>query len=162
MCCNAQTLSAGNETRADNGAMANNSDGGDSLGDEKQDRQEESHMVRKENIVAVEHLGGGKGTAYVHHIVSKEELLGHGRMYAKVVLPPGTSVGWHQHVHDTEPYYILKGQADFIDNDKSVTKVGPGDCCLIEVGQFHSLENNSDEDVEFMALIYNEKGFLYE
>ena len=94
-------------------------------------------MVRKENTVAVEHLGGGKGTAYVHHIISKEEFLGHGRMYARVVLPPGASVGWHQHVHDTEPYYILKGQADFIDNDKSVTKVGPGDCCIIEVGQFH-------------------------
>ena len=119
-------------------------------------------MVRKENTVAVEHLGGGKGTAYVHHIISKEEFLGHGRMYAKVVLPPGASVGWHQHVHDTEPDYILKGQADFIDNDKSVTKVGPGDCCIIQVGQFHSLENNSDEDVEFMALIYNEPGFLYE
>ena len=74
-------------------------------------------MVRKENTVAVEHLGGGKGTAYVHHIISKEEFLGHGRMYARVVLPPGASVGWHQHVHDTEPYYILKGQADFIDND---------------------------------------------
>ena len=67
-------------------------------------------MVRKENTVAVEHLGGGKGTAYVHHIISKEEFLGHGRMYARVVLPPGASVGWHQHVHDTEPYYILKGQ----------------------------------------------------
>ena len=103
-------------------------------------------MVRKDNVLEVEHLGGGKGTA-------KEELLGHGRMYAKVVLPPGASVGWHQHVHDTEPYYILKGEADFIDNDKSVTKVGPGDCCIIEVGQYHSI-------VEFMALIYNEPGYL--
>ena len=100
-------------------------------------------MIRKDNVLEVEHLGGGKGTAYVHHIVSKEELLGHGRLYAKVVLPPGASVGWHQHVHDTEPYYILKGEADFIDNDKSVTKVGPGDCCIIEVGQYHSIENNS-------------------
>ena len=60
-------------------------------------------MIRKDNVLEVEHLGGGKGTAYVHHIVSKEELLGHGRLYAKVVLPPGASVGWHQHVHDTEP-----------------------------------------------------------
>ena len=77
-------------------------------------------MIRKDNVLEVEHLGGGKGTAYIHHIVSKEELLGHGRLYAKVVLPPGASVGWHQHVHDTEPYYILKGEADFIDNDKSV------------------------------------------
>ena len=63
-------------------------------------------------------------------------------MYAKVVLPPGASVGWHQHITATPShYYILKGQADFIDNDKSVTRVGPGDCCIIEVGQFHSLEN---------------------
>jgi oxalate decarboxylase/phosphoglucose isomerase-like protein (cupin superfamily) len=37
--------------------------------------------------------------------------------------------------------------------------VGPGDVCLIEVGQFHSLENNTDEEVEFMALIYNEAGY---
>ena len=85
-------------------------------------------MIRKDNVLEVEHLGGGKGTAYVHHIVSKEELLGHGRLYAN--------------------------------NDKSVTKVGPGDCCIIEVGQYHSIENNSDSDVEFMALIYNEPGYL--
>ncbi len=82
-------------------------------------------MVRKENTVAVEHLGGGKGTAYVHHIISKEEFLVTAECTLRVVLPPGASVGWHQHVHDTEPYYILKGQADFIDNDKSVTRGWP-------------------------------------
>lgn len=118
-------------------------------------------MIRKANIVEVNGLAGGKGPVYLHHIISKEEMLGHGRLYARVILPPGSSVGWHQHEHDTEPYYILKGEADFIDNDRSVTKVGPGDCCIIKVGQFHSLENNSNEDVEFMALIYNEEGFLY-
>ncbi|MGI6094962.1 MAG: cupin domain-containing protein [Lachnospiraceae bacterium] len=113
-------------------------------------------MIRKANIVEVEHLGGsGKGTATVHHIVSKDELLGHGRMYAKVVLPPGASVGWHTHVNETEPYYILKGHPTFVDNDGSRTEVGPGDCCVIEVGHSHSLENNTDSDVEFMALIYN-------
>ena len=116
-------------------------------------------MIRKTDIKAVEGLAGGKGTAYVHHIVTKDELLGHGRMYAKVVLTPGATVGWHQHQKDTEPYYILKGTPDFIDNDKSVTRCAPGDVCLIEVGQFHSLENNTDEDVEFMALIYNEAGY---
>ena len=116
-------------------------------------------MVRKTDVKTVENLGGGKGTAYVHHIVSKDELLGHGRMYAKVILPPGASVGWHQHKRDTEPYYILKGTPDFIDNDKTVTRVAPGDVCVIEVGQFHSLENNTAEDVEFMALIYNEAGY---
>ena len=118
-------------------------------------------MIRKADIVKVDNLAGGNGPAYVHHIVTQDELLGHGKMYAKVVLPPGSSVGWHQHERDTEPYYILSGIADFTDNDGTVTTVGPGDCCLIEVGQHHSMANNSDEDVEFMALIYNDSGFLY-
>ena len=43
-----------------------------------------------------------------------------------------------------------------MDNDGSRTEVGPGDACLIEVGQSHALENNSDQDLVFMALIYNE------
>ena len=117
-------------------------------------------MVRKDNLEIVEGLAGGKGKAYIHHIIGKEEMLGHGRLYARIILPPGSSVGWHQHVHDTEPYYILKGEADFIDTDHKVYKVGPGDVCLIHVGDYHSLENNSDSDVEFIALIYNEKGYL--
>ena len=120
-------------------------------------------MVRRENIVEVQGLAGGSGPAYVHHIVSKEELLGHGRLYARVVLPPKSSVGWHQHVRDTEPYYILKGEGDFTESAdgvaKTVTRVRPGDVCVIEVGQWHSLENNSDSDLEFMALIYNETGY---
>lgn len=122
-------------------------------------------MVRRENLVEVNGLAGGKGIARVHHIVSFEELLGHGRLYARVILPPGASVGWHQHVRDTEPYYILSGEGDFYEsdinnvNERHHTKVGPGDVCVIQVGQWHCMENNSDEDLEFMALIYNEQGY---
>ena len=64
-------------------------------------------MVRKTEVKKVEGLRGGKGTAEVHHIVTAEELRGHGKMYAKVVLAPHSSVGYHQHVGDTEPYYIF-------------------------------------------------------
>ena len=116
-------------------------------------------MIRKADIKTVENVANGKGTVHFHHIVSKDELLGHGRLYAKVVLTPGASVGWHQHERDTEPYYILKGTPDFIDNDKSVTRLAPGDVCVSKVGQYHSIVNNTDEDVEFMALIYNEPGY---
>ena len=117
-------------------------------------------MIRRDSVREVEHLCGGKGTAYIHDVLKPEELYGHGRMYARVILPPGASVGWHQHVHDTEPYYILKGTGTVIDNDRKATRVTPGDVCLIEVGQWHSMENNGDTDLEFMALIYNEPGLL--
>lgn len=112
-------------------------------------------MVRKPIVKEVEGLAGGKGTAIVHHIVPAEDLYGHGRMYAKVQLPPGASVGWHKHVGETEPYFILEGQGIFIDDDGSRNPVGPGDVCTIVPGQSHSIENASEtEDLFFMALIH--------
>ena len=115
-------------------------------------------MVRKESYEIREGLGGGTGIgpAYVYDIVKKEDLYGHGRMYAKIVLPPGSSIGWHQHVHETEPYYILGGEGDFKDNDGTVTRVTAGDICTILPGEYHSLANAGDSDLIFIALIYND------
>lgn len=122
------------------------------------DNERGSDMVRKEKAQLKEGLGGGTGIgpAYVYDIVSKEDLYGHGRMYAKIVLPPGSTIGWHQHVHETEPYYILSGVGDFKDNDGTVTKVTAGDICTILPGQSHSMANNGTEDLVFIALIYND------
>ena len=120
-------------------------------------------MIREVKGVEAEDLAGGKGKAMRYVIVPPEELNGHGRLYARIVLMPGSSVGWHQHVNDTEPYYILRGEGDFIEgdseNDRRVTRVHAGEVCVIRVGQWHSLENNSDGELEFMALIYNKPGY---
>ena len=120
-------------------------------------------MIREVKGVEAENLAGGKGKATRYVIVPPEELNGHGRLYARIVLAPGSSVGWHQHVNDTEPYYILRGEGDFIEgdseNDRRVTRVHAGEVCVIRVGQWHSLENNSDGELEFIALIYNKPGY---
>ena len=110
-------------------------------------------MVRKENVVIKEGLKGGNGTVEIHHFLTEEELMGHATMYARVVLKPHSSIGWHQHIGNTEPYAIIKGEGTFVDNDGSKTTVHPGDVCLIEVGQWHAMENNTDEDMEMIALI---------
>jgi quercetin dioxygenase-like cupin family protein len=111
-------------------------------------------MVKHETVTTVQNLAGGKGEARLYHILDKEAIP-FGRMYAKVVLAPGSSVGWHKHSGETEPYYILKGTGTFVDNDESRTEVHTGDICTIEDNQYHSIENNSDEDLEFIGLIYN-------
>ena len=122
-------------------------------------------MIRK--VEKIETSGGfpeSKGVRYMAHIVTKEELNGHGRLYAHVTLPSGSSVGWHQHVHDTEPYYVIKGEGDFYEGDsehgeRTKTHITAGHVCIIKVGQWHAIENNSDSDLEFIALIYNEPGY---
>ncbi|MCF0259180.1 MAG: cupin domain-containing protein [Erysipelotrichaceae bacterium] len=112
-------------------------------------------MVKHESCTVVSNLGGGKGDAKMYHFVPKEDLHDAGRFFGKVVLEPGCSVGWHKHSGETEPYYILKGEGTFIDNDGSKTLVHPGDICTIEDNQYHSIENNSNEPLEFIGLIYN-------
>ena len=120
-------------------------------------------MVHEVKGGEAENLAGGKGKAMRYVIVPPEELNGHGRLYARIVLAPGSCVGWHQHVNDTEPYYILRGEGDFIEgdseNERRVTHVHAGEVCVIRVGQWHSLENNSDGELEFIALIYNKPGY---
>ena len=114
-------------------------------------------MVRKANIIQKQELGGGKGCAEVHEIVPEKDLYGHGKLYAKVVLKPNSSVGWHRHVGETEPYYILEGEGIFVDDDGSRTKVGPGDVCTILPGQCHAIETASScKDLSFMALIHKD------
>lgn len=124
---------------------------------ERQESAERSKgMVRKAQVEIKKELRGGKGEVEISHIVSKEELNGHGNMYAMMRLKPGCSIGMHQHIGNTEPYFILEGSGTFVDNDGSRTEVGAGDVCVIEIGQSHAIENNSDKDLVFMALIYNE------
>ena len=114
-------------------------------------------MIKKDRVVTVEGMRGGAGSVEIHHILEGEELMGHGTLYARVIIKPHSSIGWHQHVGNTEPYYILKGVGTFVDNDSSKTDVYPGDVCTIEVGHWHSMENNTDEDMEMMALVLNEE-----
>ena len=114
-------------------------------------------MVKKGQGVLKENLRGGKGTVEIFHILTPEELMGHGKMYAKVVLKPHSSIVWHQHVGDTEPYYILDGEGIFTDNDGSKTRVSSGDICTIAVGEFHSIENDTDKHLSLLGLVVNDE-----
>lgn len=117
-------------------------------------------MIRKikDSVRIVENLAGGTGITELRDIIVKDEFLGHGRVFAHIIVHPHSSIGYHQHVRETEPYYIMKGQGIFIDNDGSRTPVGPGDVCIINVNDHHGIENNTDEPLELIACVYNEAG----
>ncbi len=114
-------------------------------------------MIRKTDVKFVENLRGGEGTIEMRHILSKDELMGHGTMYVHLVFPPHSSIGVHQHIGNTEPYYVLKGNGIFIDNEGVRHEITAGDVCTIEVGQSHGIENPTDEVLEVMGLVINEE-----
>ena len=95
---------------------------------------------------------GGKGAIQAALLLNEGEFEGKGRVFNHCVLKPGCSVGLHRHVNDFEVYYILKGKGLYSDNGKLVP-VAAGDVAICKNGEEHMLENDSDADLEFIALI---------
>lgn len=97
----------------------------------------------------------GKGLIHIKELTDKAGLYDHGRLFAHVTVNPGCSIGYHTHEHETEFYYIIKGEAVFNDDGKEVI-LHPGDIGATGYGQGHGLENKTDEPVELIALIVGE------
>lgn len=96
---------------------------------------------------------GGAGDAIFNHIYRRgEELNPNMRLFAKVVLQPGCSIGWHVHEHEDEIYYILSGAAET--NDNGVKRLlHAGDSTLTRNGEGHSIAAVGNEKLEFIAAI---------
>ena len=97
----------------------------------------------------------GNGLIHINHLTDKEGLYGHGRMFAHITVDPGCSIGYHDHQHETEFYYILKGEAVFQDDDKEVL-LHAGHIGANGYGHSHGLINRTAEPVELIALIVME------
>lgn len=99
-----------------------------------------------------ENMRGGDGTVSVTDFVTAEELNGKGRLFGKIILKPGCSIGYHVHEKDSELFYILKGTAVYSDNGKETT-VSAGQVTITPAGTGHSIRNDGNEDLELIALI---------
>jgi mannose-6-phosphate isomerase-like protein (cupin superfamily) len=88
--------------------------------------------------------------------MDKEDSCGAGRLFARGVLTPGSSVGYHAHEGDYEIYYILSGKGLGNDNGEECT-LEAGDSFLTKNGSSHSLENIGDVDLEYIAIILFDK-----
>ena len=116
-------------------------------------------MIRREDECSVEyreHMRDGDGTVKLTSFISgPEELCGKGRLFSKIVLEPGCSIGYHVHEHDSELFYFIKGNGIYNDNGTEV-EVKAGDVAICPVGEGHGVANKTDEVLEFVAVIVYE------
>jgi len=99
-----------------------------------------------------EQMRGGKGSVEIIHILYQDEIKGKVRLFAKIVLNPGCSIGTHQHVGEEEAYYILEG-VGLVNDDGNERQVQAGDVILTGDGASHSIENNGDKPLVFLAVV---------
>ena len=95
---------------------------------------------------------GGKGEVTFYHYMDEASSNGMGRFFCKTVLPPGSSIGVHQHVGDHEVYYILEGKG-VVSDDGVLVEVGPGDLNHCLDGHEHGIENTGTVDLVYIANI---------
>lgn len=112
-------------------------------------------MIRNSSNMRIEKrdkMRGGEGTVTIVHLFEQAEFGSKTRLCAKLVLPPGTSIGEHKHEGEDEVYLVVKGTG-LLHDGSAESRVSAGDAILTGKGQSHSVCNDGSEALELVALI---------
>ena len=95
----------------------------------------------------VEHMRDGEG----HVFTKRVDPEGMGGIIVNTI-PPGCSIGLHQHVDDFEVCYAISGKAyEVTPEGKTLIEAGMAAYC--PNGEKHSLVNEFDEDFVFFGVL---------
>lgn len=97
-------------------------------------------------------MRSGKGSVQMTHIFKQDELTGKCRLFAKVTINPGCSIGLHEHDKEEEIYYIISGKG-LVNDNGTIREVSAGDAVLTGNGASHSIENCEDVPLVMIAVI---------
>ena len=98
-----------------------------------------------------EKMRDGEGTTRLTYLLDGEKEK-NARMFAEITLKPGSSIGYHDHVSETEYYFIISGTGVVNDDGKEV-QVAAGDSIITGNGASHSIKNTGSVPLVFHAVI---------
>ena len=110
-----------------------------------------AHLPTNENTLVEPE--NGPGVYYRQRIAEGTENLGTAmKTFAKITIPAGSAMGYHQHTGDSEIYYIVEGQGTYNDNGTEYP-VAAGGVVRCADGESHAITNTGEGDLAFIALI---------
>ena len=113
-------------------------------------------MIRKKGQYNTElrpEMRGGTGTVKIEHLLDEAgELRGLNRLFARLTLEPGTSIGFHEHVGEAEVFVVISGTGEIDDNGVKST-VAAGDTILTGFGAGHGVACTGNEPLVMLAVI---------
>lgn len=100
-----------------------------------------------------EKMRDGQGKVIIEKFWEPEvDLKANNRLFAKLTLAPGDSIGFHRHENEEEIFVILKGEAEVDDNGK-IVRLQTGDTILTGGGAGHAIKSVGKENLEVLAVI---------
>ena len=109
----------------------------------------------KMDVVVRQNMRDGGGFVTLFNPLPDRELPAHVRVLSVMEIKKGSGIGKHDHMVETEIYYILKGEGVYDDNGEE-RAVHVGDM-TISHGGYHALRNEKEEPLEVLAVIVTEK-----
>ncbi len=100
-------------------------------------------------------LRGGEGPALCRTLLTPQSAP-EGSAFCAMginVLPPGSSIGLHQHPDNEEIYLILSGAGLYLDNEGNSHPVRAGDAALCPKGESHGIINSGAEDLMMAGIV---------
>ena len=98
-------------------------------------------------------MRGGQGGVEIINLINPEYSNEKCRLFAKITMKQGTSIGLHKHLGEVETYYILSGQATAGSGNQEDIALYPGDGMYTGFGDSHTIRNDEPDDLVFIALI---------
>lgn len=96
------------------------------------------------------HAHGGKGSILFRRVWANDSFKTDWYFVDHCLLPPDTSIGYHQHNTIEEIYYVMSGTGRFTVNDATFD-VKTGDALPCRLHDSHGLYNNSNELLEILV-----------
>lgn len=111
-------------------------------------------MIYHRNEMRVEqkeNMRGGEGTVTLTHLAEGSSMR-NARLLAELTMPPGASIGYHQHDQETEYFIILSGTGTINDNGVE-SPIQPGDVIVTGNGASHGIKNTGSVPLVLHAAI---------
>ena len=97
---------------------------------------------------------GAHGEILIHEFVPQNALeQGQCTLYCTITIDPGGGIPYHPHINDKEYYSMLRGIAVYTEEGVEYT-LYPGDTAKCCYGSSHGIENRSNEEIQFVAVMF--------
>ena len=110
-------------------------------------------MITRSSEQALEkrpNMRGGNGTVELRALMPKPP---RGmRLFSRIELAPGCSIGYHVHENETELFYFASGSGRVNDNGEWID-IAAGDAMSTPNGHGHAVENTGSEPLVLLAAI---------
>jgi mannose-6-phosphate isomerase-like protein (cupin superfamily) len=97
-------------------------------------------------------MRGGDGSVAISRFFTRDEWTANVRLCAELTLPPGASIGSHQHLREDEVYIVTSGSG-LLDDGSGEERVSAGDAILTGNGETHTIRNDGEGPLTLIAMI---------